>query len=643
MATTLDEPPIHKSATGEQPVTDIDLNEAPIGLPKPIVLAEAPRKISRQQSALEVRKILSDAVESHRQGEISKALQLYHQALDRDPNNADAWHLVGVISVASRKHAEAAEHLERALKLRPNAAEYHATMAQIQAELSDWNRADTHARNALALNAKCPAALHAMGLVHCHRGDIRSACRHFRDAVVGEPTIGRVWLDYGDCLNQLELYEESLEALQKALELMPDSPLPLNSLGTFWSDQGDTELALDSYRESLQIDNELPVAHSNIANLYRSLGRTSDAIAHYRRLLKLDDFAFVPSALNALSELARSGEYEFSDDELDQIEELCLTPDMSERDLSLLHFARARVFEHEELYDDAFEDYALANQYRLNLVRRSGYKFQPEAIEVEFDAVIRTFTPELFARARSHGIGNNSVKPIFLVGFPRGGTGVVEKLLTTHPQIASNGQLDDIDRLAWRMLKPDERATASPEEQFPQWLHTLDSELLSLAAGAYLDHVTGIAPDADRIIDCTPRGFVYAGFMALMFPQARIIHCHRDPRDVSLSNFTHSYSDPLMASIGSSLESVVSYYQQYARLMAHWKAVLPVPMLEVSYEDVARKPADEYNRVLDAVGIKHETSEPEFTWLRTDSVNRGQKYGDLLQPLAELSDRTCES
>ena len=640
MATTLDEPPISTPTALNQLMTDIDISESTVGLPKPFVLSDVPRQISRQQSGLEVRKTLQEAVDSHRKGEFSKALQLYQQVLDRDPNNADAWHLVGVIAVASKKYTEAASQVERALKLRPNAAEYHATMAQIQSELSDWNKADTHARNALALDASCPAALHAMGLVHCHRGDIRSACRHFRDAVVGEPMIGRVWLDYGDCLNQLELYEEALEALQKALELMPESPLPPNSLGSFWLNQGDTEFALESYREALRLDNSLAVAHNNIANLYRSLGRTADAIAHYRRLLKLDDFAFVPSALNALSELSRAGEYEFSDDELDQIEDLCLSPDISERDLSLLHFARARVFEREELFDDAFEDYALGNQYRMNLVRQSGSEFRAEDTERHFNAIINTFTPQLFESARSRGIGHTSVKPIFLIGFPRSGMGTVERLLTTHPQIASNGQLNDIDRLAWRMLNAKDRKTAGPEQKFPEWLSLLNSEVLNLTAEAYLDHVSGVCPDAEYVIDNMPMSSRYTGFIALLFPEARIIHCHRNPVDACLSNFTHSYSEPSMVSISASLEAVTGCHAQYTRLLEHWKTVLPGRLIDVAYEDVAQCPTETYKDLLEALDVPSDSSVSDFDWLRTDSVNRGRRFGECLNRLAQLCDPT---
>lgn len=625
MATTLDESPTRHAFASEQTPPLLSKLEPDGSWLSPEQLAEPTLATTRGQTSFDVRKALEKAVEHHRKGQLADAARGYRDVIRRDPSSADAWHLIGVIAFAGKKHVEAAAHVDRALQVCPNEAEYHATMAQIQAELSDWERSYTHARNALALNTGCPAALHAMGLVLVHRGDIKSACRHFRDAVVGEPTIGRVWLDYGDCLNQLELYEESLEALQKALELMPESPLPLNSLGSFWRHQGDSELALQSYKEALRFDNELPVAHSNIASLYRELDRTSDAIAHYRRLLKLDDFAFIPAALHSLSELARAGEYEFSDEELDQIEELCLS-DVSDRDQSLLHFARARVFEHEELYDDAFEDYALANQYRLSVVRKSGMEFRPEELRGRFDRIIETFTPEFFASARSRGIGNNSTTPVFVIGIPRAGSSVVEQLLTGHPQIDSSGNLTDIDRLAWRMLKPVDRADASPEERYPQWLQSLDSELLSIAAGAYLDHITGIAPNATHIVDRMPGSFLYAGFIALLFPHARIIHCRRNSVDTCLSCFTHSFTDPVMASISGSLNNLRQYSQECERLFDHWNSVLPDSLLTVSYEDLTTEPADQQRRLLEHIGITPADDTPMTATIRDTSVNRSVSF-----------------
>lgn len=647
MATSLDESSSRRLGASARDSTPQIRSRQPGFWSGPYQLAAASAEPSRQASR--IRKTLEKAVDHHRSGHLSDAVRLYQEVLRRDPNSADAWHLVGVIAVAHRKHEQAAEHVSRALQLCPNEAEYHATMAQIQAEISNWELAHTHARSALALNAACPAALHAMGLVLCWRGQIESACRHFRDAAVGEPSVGRVWLDYGDCLNQLELYEESLEALQKAMELMPDSPLPPNSLGRFWSNQGDLELALRCFNEALRLDPDLATAHNSVADQHRQLGRIDDAIPHYRKLLELDEF--VPSTLHSLSELASAGEYDFTDDELDRIEGLCLSPDMSDTDLSLLHFARARVLEREELYDDAFEDFALANQYRLNLVRRAGTQFRHTELESWIDTLIETFTPDLFEQARSRGIGSDSDVPVFVVGMPRSGIRLTEQILASHPNIVGAGSLTDIDRLAWRMLSASDRRSASPDDQFPQWLQTPDPELLGIAADAYLGHIKGMAPDAEKIVDRTPGNFFYLGFVALLFPDAHIIHSRRDPLDTCIGCFTHSFSEPTIASASATLENLAFYYHQYDRLMNHWCSVLPASMLEVCYEDLTTDPEEQCRRALAHIDLPWDAacvsfhSNPAaagtddasqlFKPIHTNSVNRWKNYEPHLTPLLD--------
>jgi hypothetical protein len=103
------------------------------------------------------------------------------------------------------------------------------------------------------------------------------------------------------------------------------------------------------------------------------------------------------------------------------------------------------------------------------------------------------------------------------------------------------------------------------------------------AAAQYLHRLTERAGHACRVIDKMPENFLHLGVIARLFPQARVIHCRRDPLDTCLSCYFQNFPGNDFA---SSLEDLGTYYLEYERLMAHWRTVLPLRMLEVRYEEL---------------------------------------------------------
>jgi hypothetical protein len=165
--------------------------------------------------------------------------------------------------------------------------------------------------------------------------------------------------------------------------------------------------------------------------------------------------------------------------------------------------------------------------------------------------------------------------PVFIVGMPRSGTSLVEQILASHPNVHGAGELDDIARIVHRLGGP----VPSPSD-----LAQMTATTLRQAANDYLEKLSRLAPGAARVIDKMPHNFLALGYIDLLFPGCRIIHCVRDPRDTCLSIWfqqmtgNHPYT--------SDLAALADYYRQYQALMTHWKSVIRVPMLEVRYEDL---------------------------------------------------------
>lgn len=200
--------------------------------------------------------------------------------------------------------------------------------------------------------------------------------------------------------------------------------------------------------------------------------------------------------------------------------------------------------------------------------------FSREATRARNDAAIATFTPERFATGPR--AGNLDPAPVFIVGMPRSGTTLCEQILAAHAEAHGAGERAALGRLAWWLGEGEDPASIAR-------ITALDRATLDTEADAYLKEAHALAPDKVRIVDKMPGNYLYVWLIALLFPNARIIHCARDPRDIGLSIFTfrfhgeHGYAHDL-----SDLGWMIG---EQDRLMKHWKTVLPVPILTVRLDD----------------------------------------------------------
>ena len=244
------------------------------------------------------------------------------------------------------------------------------------------------------------------------------------------------------------------------------------------------------------------------------------------------------------------------------------------------------------------------------------------------DVMIALFTPEFFAGVRGWGL--ESEVPVFVFGLPRSGTTLVEQIFASHSQVHGAGEVG-LSRQTLDQVGAMER---------------LHREPLRRIAESWLEHLQARDRAAARVVDKMPENYRYLGLLATMFPKARFIHCRRDLRDVALSCWLTNFKQINWA---NDQETIATYFEHYRRLMAHWRQVLPVPILEVSYENVVADLETEARRLVAACGLEwepaclafHQTRRAVHTASVTQvrqpiysrSIGRWRNYADALAPL----------
>ncbi len=264
-----------------------------------------------------------------------------------------------------------------------------------------------------------------------------------------------------------------------------------------------------------------------------------------------------------------------------------LTP--RSEDFSALQFARYKELEDLGRYDEAWEALAQGNALMYARLRHD-----PAQAGRLFHALTAICTPQFLQPAN---VVHEGPQPIFIIGMPRSGTTLLDRILGNHSEVTSAGELDDFAlQLRWAA---NHRSTL--DEVVLQRLATIDYAELG---GRYLAQSQWRARGRRFYTDKLPRNWMVAGLIRRALPQARILHLVRDPMDVCFSNFRVMFAEAF-AHIYD-LDALAAHYLQYRHVLAHWHAAMPGQILDVPYDELVRDPENMTRKVLQFCGLEWE-------------------------------------
>jgi tetratricopeptide (TPR) repeat protein len=563
-------------------------------------------------------------------GETEAAVTDYRAALSAGVDTANLFFGLGTALLDLQRFEEARSALECAVRLAPDDVEAHNNLGNALAALGEPARAIGHYRQAIAHDPQFGPAQRNLGLALLEVGDIEHAERALRAAVKSDPRDAEGWRQLARVLRRQAQYREALDAAKRATTLAPHEHAASLEVGNVLRELERFEEAAAWYRKASELSPDAE-AHLNIGVCLQSLGRFDEATAAHERALALR-----PDLAEAHYNLAMIKGGRSPKAQVEQLQTLIARPGLSERERSHALFALGSIMEANGDLDGAFEHYRRGNELRAR-----GMGFDPQRHLDFADRLIATFDEGFFATRR--GLGEPSDVPIFILGMPRSGTSLVEQILACHPEVHGAGELDHMRQLV-RAL-PDRLHT---EQTFPDCARLLDGQHARQLAVEYLDVLRRCAPTR-RVIDKATGNYLRLGLIALLLPNARVIHCRRDPLDTCLSCYFQNFAHGL--SFTYDLGHLGLVYRHYVRLMDHWRAVLPNPILDLDYEALIADQERESRRLVDFCGLAwdprclrfHEHGRPVRTasfWqvrqpLYDSAVGRWRPFARHLSPLFE--------
>jgi predicted O-linked N-acetylglucosamine transferase (SPINDLY family) len=244
---------------------------------------------------------LNLALEHHRAGRLREAESLYREILVQQPNQADALHLLGVLTHQAGRQEEALGLIRRAAELNPSTANFHLSLGNVLAALGRAEEAIRAYRNAIVLQPDLADAHNNLGnaLIAARRRD--EAIVSFGQALRARPLFVEAWYNLGNVHHETGQFEQAIDCYRKALTVRPDWLPALNNLGRALSSLGRTDEAVAVFGKAIALDSGQPEPHNNLGNALYDAGRLDDAIAAYRGALTVK-----PDYVDALNNLGNA-------------------------------------------------------------------------------------------------------------------------------------------------------------------------------------------------------------------------------------------------------------------------------------------------------------------------------------------------
>lgn len=602
-------------------------------------------------------------------GRLADAEAAFRAVLADHPRAPQALNLLGALYVNTQRAHEARDVITRALAIDPQDAQAHANLGLAMKNLGDWRAARLHLERSLALRPNHPVVMNNLASVLRDMGDLTNSSKLYERALQRAPDYADAWCNLAATLSEQGQPRRALQAIDRALGLRPDLAVAHCTRGDIFRKKNRWAEAAPCYERALQLDRALTAATLGLADCLKDLGDApkaqqllrelvatdpQSALAHHHLGLLLEQqgdadaaarcyqtaTSIAPRLTLAHYQLAQLRARKVSDAEQADRLALFAADDLTAEQRAPLAFALSIGCEQRGDFDGAFEFMRTANA-----LRAAQHPYDDEEAGA-YTARIQNAFSRIDAYPAAASRPPLLPRVIFVLGMPRSGTTLTEQLLASHSAVHGAGEvsyLEDTIRMSGQI------AGAS----YPEGVANLsDSQFVELAQ-FYLRKLARDAAGKPWVIDKTPMNFQYIGFIARLLPDARVLHCQRDPIDNCLSIYqrpfdpTHTYSHDL-AALGR-------YYRHYWQLMDFWKSCWADLILDVNYEDTVADVESQCQRLVDFLGLPfdaamlrfHETARmvrtPSASQVRQpiyrDSVQSWQRYERHLQPLiAALGD-----
>jgi tetratricopeptide (TPR) repeat protein len=483
-------------------------------------------------------------------------------------------------------------------------------------------------KQALAIDQTHVPAHFLVGLVALEGKQRQVAHEAFKSVVKLDRDHAAAWAH----LAKLNVGEGRIAAAESALRevrrVQPNDPMVIELTGTVLNSLGEYEAAELFFERAHEMSPQNPSALMNLGNVRVFLGKIDDAVALFKRAIDLE-----PNSAQCHWGLANSAKAK-DDTHIKTMQGLIDSGRQSKRSQGFLHYAIGKENEDLGNWPEAFSAFTQGAR-----ARRETVEFNEADETAMFEAIKETYTAQWLANCPA---GAEDPAPIFVLGQPRTGTTLIERVITSHSQVYSAGELQQFG-LAVRRASRHADPKRFSKELFIAAATVNPAEIGSM----YLRSTAKLRDKSPFFVDKLPVNYLNIPLILAALPKAKIVHLVRGPMDACFASFKQLFADAYLHSYDQS--EMARHHARYRDLMAHFRQEFPGRIVDISYEDTARDLEPNARKLINALKLDwedaclnfHESSSGVATAssvqvrepAHTRSIGRWRRYETQLLPM----------
>jgi tetratricopeptide (TPR) repeat protein len=493
----------------------------------------------------------------------------------------------------------------------------YSQLALICAKTNRIDEAKQHWTFALELSPTFTDALLGLGDLCKFERNFIKAISYYQQALTSNPKIAPAHLNLSFSFLQIGMLDESEQSCLKALSLLPNYIQAQDHLGQIYMAKGRLDQAKAVYEKQLLENKQNVRALYTLGNIFKSQGKLELAKEKYQNA-----FSIYPEYSQAHFTYASIHKYsEKNDPHISLMLEQYQKPNLPLENKMQLSFALAKAYEDAKDFKRAYSYLETGNKIRHD---RNNYTIESD--EKFIKNIIKTFTKESIESLQIKA--QISKKPIFIIGMPRSGTTLVEKILASHSEVYGAGELEHFFKLS-----TDGFLTDKTDFLFAP-LNSYEKDKLENIGQSYLAKIKLLSKDDSYVTDKLPFNMLMVGFIKIAFPNAKIIHCVRNAKDNCLSIFKKNFTTDNYR-FAYNLKTLGQFHKLYQSLMIHWHATFPDSIYDIEYEALIKNPEEEIKTLITACELNWEESCLDFH--QTDAVIKTASAYQVRQPIYDTS------
>ena len=425
---------------------------------------------------------------------------------------------------------------------------------------------------------------------------------------------------------------DATKIFEKIIKTQPDFYFAYNNMGNVLKDLCKLDEAKIYYQKCIKINPNYIEAYIGLGKIFLDLNKLDKSAAVFKQALKLK-----PENGELHRRLSQVVKYEQTSSHVKDMEKIISSGDVTHIQQMHLSFALGKAYEDMKSYDKAFLHWKKGNFLKRKQIKYST-KYQARLVKT----IKENFTNDLFVKFKNYGNRDNTL--IFIVGMPRSGTTLVQQIISSHPKVFGVGESNQFsNKINECFFK---------ENGFlKENLYNFDPINFSKIGEEYIKNIRQLSADTKHILVKDLLNFTWLGFIKLIFPNAKIVHCVRNPMDTCVSLFKNYFVGGVDFSYD--LIEMGEYYNLYRDIMLFWNNILPNYYVNIFYEELINDPKKQIEKLLNVCNLEWNEScmqfynNKHFMSTGSNSINIHQpiyktsmqywkRYEKQLQPLLEV-------